>query len=359
MIQFEDAIQEALKANGIPEVEAGNFRLPYFDVTADNATNALPAALTRARVTITLGGRDVEVNNPLLNYTLERDVRAGDLGVFRRGSVTGRGGTVAETNARWRANWRSIRTGVQRSMNATTFAQFLHSPTNSNALEYPHGDIHVVIGGDGPGLQNAMTHPELAALDPIFWFHHCNIDRLWHEWQKRRNHPAWNVPAGTREGPTDPLTPWTSTFREVNHLHDHPQQVTYSAGSFSTPQISPSARVGHLNIAASFGFADTKYISINNVDMSKMRGPFYVRLYGVERGENVPVLLDQRYIFRRASPEQCENCREHRTICLPFNVTGNPHTMSVKFVNATDNTEHDASEFGQWEIQVENTIVPR
>ncbi len=42
----------------------------------------------------------------------------------------------------------------------------------------PHNIIHVGLGGEF-GL---MSDPETAALDPIFWMHHCNIDRLWKRW---------------------------------------------------------------------------------------------------------------------------------------------------------------------------------
>ncbi|GAB7045578.1 FG-GAP-like repeat-containing protein [Catenuloplanes indicus] len=43
-------------------------------------------------------------------------------------------------------------------------------------LEFtPHNGIHVLIGG-------WMGDPDLAALDPIFWLHHANIDRLWSSW---------------------------------------------------------------------------------------------------------------------------------------------------------------------------------
>ncbi|MFT4152078.1 MAG: tyrosinase family protein [Paracoccaceae bacterium] len=42
----------------------------------------------------------------------------------------------------------------------------------------PHNRVHVALGGD-TGL---MSDPETAALDPIFWMHHCNIDRLWTKW---------------------------------------------------------------------------------------------------------------------------------------------------------------------------------
>ena len=40
-----------------------------------------------------------------------------------------------------------------------------------------------------------MSYPRTAALDPIFWLHHANIDRLWEVW--RRNPPA-------HMDPTDP-----------------------------------------------------------------------------------------------------------------------------------------------------------
>lgn len=34
---------------------------------------------------------------------------------------------------------------------------------------------------------------DLTAFDPIFWFHHANVDRLWSDW--RRAHPAATLPA--------------------------------------------------------------------------------------------------------------------------------------------------------------------
>ncbi|POF31041.1 tyrosinase family protein [Roseibium marinum] len=48
----------------------------------------------------------------------------------------------------------------------------------------PHGPVHVMIGGVTPTFQPAgwMTDPDYAALDPVFWLHHCNIDRLWEAW---------------------------------------------------------------------------------------------------------------------------------------------------------------------------------
>lgn len=54
-----------------------------------------------------------------------------------------------------------------------------HSGNEPGALELtPHNAVHASIGG-------WMGDPDTAAADPIFWLHHCNIDRLWDVWLKR------------------------------------------------------------------------------------------------------------------------------------------------------------------------------
>jgi tyrosinase len=53
--------------------------------------------------------------------------------------------------------------------------------TNLTALEaIPHASIHGAVGGVG-----FMSRFNTAPLDPIFWLHHCNIDRLWEVWIRR------------------------------------------------------------------------------------------------------------------------------------------------------------------------------
>lgn len=42
----------------------------------------------------------------------------------------------------------------------------------------PHNTVHRLIGGD----DGFMADPQLAGLDPIFWLHHANVDRLWEAW---------------------------------------------------------------------------------------------------------------------------------------------------------------------------------
>lgn len=59
--------------------------------------------------------------------------------------------------------------------------QFAHRGPGVGSLErIPHGSMHVAVGS--PGWMGAF---ETAALDPVFWLHHANIDRLWEVWLQR------------------------------------------------------------------------------------------------------------------------------------------------------------------------------
>jgi tyrosinase len=68
---------------------------------------------------------------------------------------------------------------------------FEHGGQSHGKLESdPHDQIHGLTGGEKlfpevsprplPGL---MSAPDTAGLDPIFWLHHANIDRLWETWR--------------------------------------------------------------------------------------------------------------------------------------------------------------------------------
>jgi len=56
--------------------------------------------------------------------------------------------------------------------------QFFHE--TGQLEQTPHNDVHVTLAG-------LMSDPFTAAQDPIFWLHHCNIDRVWSAWQNGGN----------------------------------------------------------------------------------------------------------------------------------------------------------------------------
>lgn len=66
-----------------------------------------------------------------------------------------------------------------------------------------HGNVHVLIGD-----RKNMGSIPWAARDPIFWLHHCNIDRLWASWNK----------AGRKNSTSTTFLSKTFTFADENGL---------------------------------------------------------------------------------------------------------------------------------------------
>ncbi len=138
MYYFEQVLRQA---SGDPKLT-----LPYWDYGVDRQ---LPAAL-RAKTYVNEKGKTVR--NPLRVEARRATLNAGT------GKLAAT--TVSSTNA----------------MSATTFATF------STRLEAsPHAAVHcaIVDGGCPNGLMGAVP---VAANDPIFYFHHTNIDRLYECW---------------------------------------------------------------------------------------------------------------------------------------------------------------------------------
>lgn len=71
--------------------------------------------------------------------------------------------------------------------------------TFAPALEGIHNSGHVWVGG-------SMGSVPFAPCDPVFWMHHCEIDRIWAEWQAA--HPGQNP---TLSGAAATMDPWTET----------------------------------------------------------------------------------------------------------------------------------------------------
>jgi Common central domain of tyrosinase len=80
-------------------------------------------------------------------------------------------------------------------------------------LEYPiHNTVHRWVGGN----MLAMTSPN----DPIFFLHHCNIDRLWAVWQEKYHGETYQPYSGGRLGHN--LADYMVGFgNSSNTHHDH------------------------------------------------------------------------------------------------------------------------------------------
>ncbi len=142
LFYFEQIIREASKDD--------NFNLPYWDWDAEGR-KSLPPQFRNPQSELFDARRSGPLNGgaPLPTAETDADEALGTpefLGPRRR---PGFGGVILPYQQRYQG---PIESGV-------------------------HDNIHGEIGHGGD-----MSHLETAALDPIFWLHHCNIDRLWDIW---------------------------------------------------------------------------------------------------------------------------------------------------------------------------------
>jgi tyrosinase len=131
---------------------------------------------------------------------------------------------------------------------------FSHTGGTSGNLENnPHNLVHVYVGGSSPDGQTygLMSDPGIAALDPIFYLHHANIDRMWAVWNQNPANtnptdPNWlNGPAaiGEREF-VMPMngSPWVYTPQQMSSL----SQQDYTYDSLPSPPAPPTGLAGRL-----------------------------------------------------------------------------------------------------------------
>ena len=82
-------------------------------------------------------------------------------------------------------------------------------------MEKKHNNVHVNIGGD----MLAATSPN----DPLFWFHHCNVDRAWARWQAVRGVTNYQPNAVNFLGFPTPDSPPGHHFKHIPTILDSAQ----------------------------------------------------------------------------------------------------------------------------------------
>ena len=161
LFRFEEIVRSHLPAS-----VAGNWALPYWNYSDDPARRALPPAFRQPR-------RPDGTANPL--FTSKRRTSPIDINKGQPMPAA----AVSLTDAMAPGVFtRSVRGAPQGFGGGRT--RFHHDAgVMAGPLEgTPHGTVHVVVGGQTGFMFNFGT----AALDPVFWLHHANIDRLWEQW---------------------------------------------------------------------------------------------------------------------------------------------------------------------------------
>jgi tyrosinase len=95
--------------------------------------------------------------------------------------------------------------------------------TFNERITKAHNAVHVWTGG-------TMADSNWAAYDPVFWAHHCMVDRAWRIWQ--HNHPSALPPADLLDQPLRPRGITVRGVLDVKQLgYDYSQSAASVTGS--------------------------------------------------------------------------------------------------------------------------------
>jgi len=180
LYQFEKCLRKQIR---------DSFRLPYWDWTLDQN---IP----------------IELQDSQLLKALNISRSASTL------AIPGKAGAL--NTKQW---WESAFIEVSKTADYDTIGGDADS---SGLLESPyHNMVHVGVGGD-------MGRVPVAARDPVFWLHHCNIDRLWSLWMDRI----------IDSGNTRRLFPSTEVAAWLNH--SFPNHFVTSNGALESATVKSS-----------------------------------------------------------------------------------------------------------------------
>ncbi|MEB3334834.1 MAG: tyrosinase family protein [Cyanobacteriota bacterium] len=208
-------------------------------------------------------------------------------------------------------------------------------------LESPHNNIHLAVGGYDvptgpnagdfspiPGANGDMGENDTAALDPIFYFHHCFIDYVFWRWQLLHDsttnlqiiahYPGTNsvdsqgatpgtVPNSwlTLDSPLEPFTRRdgsAATSRDCIHIENQ-LGYTYAAGSLDHIDAAM------LRQSESETSGDSAVASVTGVSRADVPGSFLISLFANVDGEYK--LIDSEAVLSRWHVEGCANCQTH------------------------------------------------
>lgn len=391
-------LEEALRS--VPGCE--EVTIPFWDECGeDSLQHGIPWALTAEKFTL---DRE-EIDNPLRAYKFPTgivDHISGDIPNYSKAAgyetvrypYSGLVGTeqereeTAKHNAQWPypeaieildknivawlnqtivVNGKTISTGVHQAfvdcLDAPNYTVFSNTTSAEEwndtgpvvvPLENPHNKIHLAVGGYDvptgphagdrsviPGANGDMGENDTAGLDPIFYFHHCFIDRVFWLWQKRHGStdelPIVEQYPGTNstdsQGATPGIAPnsWLSMDtplepfawpvdgeprkiigRDVFNIEE---QLGYSYGPGSLEEQAAAAPK-QLEAAD----ASRPKLHVTGIDRSNIRGSFLIVASAEVDGETQTI--GSEAVLSRWHVSGCANCQTHLLAGASFPLHG-------------------------------------
>ncbi len=207
---------EKIVARHVAEQEGpSNWALPYWNYSTSPEAARLP-------VPFRSGPNNSNINSAL--FVPQRNPRANSGDLFLNGNGTQP--TNPDTNLSCLADpVFSLAAGRTFGFGGPPVLRHPAGGDEGLLEQVPHDNVHGALGGGAfPDWRTNLTRTppgfmslfSTAPLDPMFWLHHCNIDRLWEVWVQRQK-TLGTIPRNpvAQKAPQDP------SWREVRFdFHD-------------------------------------------------------------------------------------------------------------------------------------------
>ncbi|KAJ7658138.1 common central domain of tyrosinase-domain-containing protein [Mycena polygramma] len=230
-----------------------NLRQPYWDWSLNAVPPAEVIALKKVTI-ITPNGQKTHVDNPLYCYTFH-PIDPSFPPPFSNWTTTLRQPStnapdaeddVSDLRSVLRSLQSELRTGTYNLLRRVRSWEVLSNDnpraggSRGNNLEAIHDGVQAYVGGNGQ-----ISDPEVAAFDPIFFLHNCNVDRVLSLWSALNPgvwvspgpppHGSWTlIPKSAVDKDTD-LTPF---WKSQNSYWRSSEVTTTAAMGYTYPEFN-------------------------------------------------------------------------------------------------------------------------
>mmetsp|Transcript_23509 Transcript_23509/g.41452 ORF Transcript_23509/g.41452 Transcript_23509/m.41452 type:complete len:522 (-) Transcript_23509:1260-2825(-) len=295
MLCFENALRSI---NGCEDVT-----LPFWDITTP-----VPERLKVA---------------PFDAYTLPQDIGGG----FNKGYTTSRYDYDQIEKAIH--DTYDIPTKIKNALAASSWEEF-----HGYFADAPHTTIIAAHDSGHNSVGPTMQNQDVAAFDPIFWFFHCNWDRLFWKWQQNVDATTVDGLLTTMNHETDPTSVQLFTVPAAGTLapftdgdpHVTAPDIADSVGSLDVDYAHPEAAEdlllsmtprASMKVASSDKFRiDPTWANIRVTDVNRLSFPGGFTVHLLKDGERIAATG----FFQPSAPDTCATCQKNAVMHFDFEV---------------------------------------
>lgn len=243
----------------------------------------------------------------------------------------------------------NVKTKYETCLKAPNYTVFSNTTSasawNDNAsvrvrpLESPHNDMHLAVGGyDVPGqgdyspipdANGDMGENDTAGLDPIFFFHHCFVDRVFWLWQQKHGftdhldiiagYPGTN--SVDSQGPTPGTAPnsWLTMQSPLDPftLDDGGTQRPFTSSDCVNIETQlgytygPGSLEDHAALFAALRLDEdaSRMVRVGGINRGAIRGSFLISAFAHVDGKRQH--LGTEAVLSRWHVDGCANCQTH------------------------------------------------